>query len=106
MADYSGASKIYTIIVSCGTAIATSTHVALKLKEILAEDGIQIHTIQCRVPEVPDYADQADMIVTTAQVPFDLNIPIINGLPFLTGVGIKEVIKEIVTKLKDGEKKP
>ena len=106
MADYSGPSKIYTIVVSCGTAIATSTHVALKLKEMLAEGGVQIHTIQCRVPEVPDYAEQADMVVTTAQVPFDLNIPIINGLPFLTGVGIEEVIKEIIVTLKDGEKKP
>ncbi len=97
-------SRIYTIVVSCGTAIATSTHVALKLKEILPERGFQIHTIQCRVSEVPDYADQADLVVTTAQVPYDLNIPVINGLPFLTGVGIKEVIEEIIVKLSAGEK--
>jgi PTS system galactitol-specific IIB component len=97
-------SKTYTIIVSCGTAIATSTHVALKLKELLAEEGLTIHTIQCRVPEVPVYADQADMVVTTAQVPYDLDIPIINGLPFLTGLGIKEVISEIEQTLTQGEK--
>lgn len=96
--------KIYTIVVSCGTAIATSTHVALKLKEILSEKGLQIHTIQCRVTEVSDYADHADLVVTTAQVPFDINIPIINGLPFLTGVGLKEVIEEIVKALTEGEK--
>jgi len=95
--------KTYTIIVSCGTAIATSTHVAIKLKELLGERGLTIHTIQCRVPEVPDYADQADMVVTTAQVPFDLTIPIINGLPFLTGLGIKEVIDDIENKLTHGE---
>jgi galactitol PTS system EIIB component len=95
--------KTYTIIVSCGTAIATSTHVALKLKEMLQARGLSIHTIQCRVPEVPDYADQADMVVTTAQVPFDLKIPIINGLPFLTGVGIKEVINSIEKNLTEGE---
>ena len=93
----------YTIIVSCGTAIATSTHVALKLKEMLNERGLSIHTIQCRVPEVPDYADQADLVVTTAQVPFDLKVPVINGLPFLTGLGIKEVIDTIEKKLTEGE---
>ena len=95
--------KTYTIIVSCGTAIATSTHVALKLKELLGERGLTIRTIQCRVPEVTDYADQADMVVTTAQVPFDLTIPLINGLPFLTGLGIKEVIDDIEKKLTQGE---
>jgi galactitol-specific phosphotransferase system IIB component len=71
--------KTYTIIVSCGTAIATSTHVALKLKEFL--------------------------VVTTAQVPFDLPVPVINGLPFLTGVGLKEVIDSIEQELKAGEEK-
>jgi PTS system galactitol-specific IIB component len=97
--------KTYTIIVSCGTAIATSTHVALKLKEFLGERGLSIHTIQCRVAEVPDYADQADLVVTTAQVPFDLPVPVINGLPFLTGVGLKEVIDSIEQELKAGEEK-
>ena len=97
------APKTYTIIVSCGTAIATSTHVALKLKEMLGERGLTIHTIQCRVPEVTDYADQADMVVTTAQVPFDLSIPLVNGLPFLTGLGIKEVIDDIEKILTEGE---
>lgn len=97
--------KEYTIIVSCGTAIATSTHVALKLKELLEEKNLKIRTIQCRIPEVPDYADQADLVVTTAQVPFDLDIPVINGLPFLTGLGIEEVITEIEHTLLEGEKK-
>jgi len=94
--------RTYTIVVSCGTAIATSTHVALKLKEMLGERGLSINTIQCRVSEVTDYADQADLVVTTAQIPFDLPVPVINGLPFLTGVGIKEVIDSIEKKLEAG----
>lgn len=95
--------RTYTIVVSCGTAIATSTHVALKLKEMLGERGLSINTIQCRVSEVTDYADQADLVVTTAQIPFDLPVPVINGLPFLTGVGIKEVIDSIEKELEAGE---
>ena len=95
--------RTHTIVVSCGTAIATSTHVALKLKELLEEKGFSIHTIQCRVSEVTDYADQADLVVTTAQIPFDLKVPVINGLPFLTGVGIKEVIDSIEQVLSTGE---
>mgnify|MGYP001028042502 CR=1 FL=1 len=61
-------SRIYTVVVACGTAIATSTHVAMKLKEILHERGIEIHTVQCRVPEVPSFAENAHLVVATAQV--------------------------------------
>jgi len=88
-------SNVYTIIVSCGTAIATSTHVSVKIKELLADRGLKVKIIQCRVPEVPDYADSADLVVSTAQVPYELDIPIIDGIPFLSGIGIKEVIDEI-----------
>lgn len=96
--------RTYTIVVSCGTAIATSTHVALKLKEELTKKGLSIHTIQCRVPEVPDYAEQADLVVSTAQIPFDLGVPVINGLPFLTGIGEKEVIEKIENTLLNSER--
>lgn len=95
---------VYTIIVSCGTAIATSTHVAIKIKELLTERGLKVNTIQCRVPEVPDYADQADLVVSTAQVPYDLDIPVIDGIPFLSGIGIKEVIDTIEKALISGGK--
>jgi PTS system galactitol-specific IIB component len=88
-------SMIYHIVVACGTAIATSTHVAIKIKELLAERGIKITTTQCRVTEVPSYADGAHLVVSTAQIPYDINVPVINGIAFLTGIGEKEVIDEI-----------
>jgi len=95
MPSNTSAGKIYKIVVACGTAIATSTHVAIKIKELLEERGLKIHTIQCRVPEVPSLAPDADLVVATAQVPYDINVPVVNGIPFLTGIGIKEVIDEI-----------
>ena len=93
--------KVYKIVVACGTAIATSTHVAIKIKELLEERGLKIHTIQCRVPEVPSLAPDADLVVATAQVPFDIDIPVVDGIPFLTGIGIKEVIEKIEMLLKN-----
>lgn len=95
MTDDAGSLKTYHIVVACGTAIATSTHVAIKIKEVLAERGIKITTTQCRVSEVPSYTSGASLIVSTAQVPFDLEVPVVNGLAFLTGVGEKEVIDKI-----------
>lgn len=99
MPSSSASGKIYKIVVACGTAIATSTHVAMKLKELLEERGLKVHTIQCRVPEVPSFAPDADLVIATAQVPYDIEIPVVNGIPFLTGIGIKEVVDEIQTLL-------
>lgn len=89
------APRLYKIIVACGTAIATSTHVSIKVKELLGERGLKVHTIQCRAVEVPNLALDADVVVSTAQVPFKIPIPIVDGIPFLTGIGVKEVIDQI-----------
>jgi len=99
MPSSSSAAKIFKVVVACGTTIATSTHVSMKLKELLEERGLQVHTIQCRVPEVPALAPDADLVVATAQVPYDINIPVVDGIPFLTGIGIKEVVDKIETIL-------
>lgn len=87
--------RLHKIVVACGTAIATSTHVSIKLKELLEERGLKVHTIQCRVPEVPHLAPDAELVVATAQVPYDIGVPVIDGIPFLTGIGVKEVIDRI-----------
>lgn len=92
--------KIYKIVVACGTAIATSTHVAIKVSELLEQRGLKIHTIQCRVPEVPSLAPDADLVIATAQVPYEIDIPIVDGIPFLTGIGEEEVIDKIEELLK------
>lgn len=91
--------RIYKIIVACGTAIATSTLVSIKVKELLAERGLKVYTNQCRVIEVPSLAPGADLIIATAQVPFDIDIPVVDGIP-LTGIGIKEVIDHIESLLR------
>lgn len=95
MVSAGSSGKMYKIVVSCGTAIATSTHVSIRVKELLAERGLKVHTTQCRVTEVPFYAPDADLVISTAQVPYDISVPVIDGIPFLTGIGVKEVIDRI-----------
>ena len=101
MTSSTSSGKIYKVVVACGTAIATSTHVAMKLTELLEERGLKIQTTQCRVPEVPMLAPNADLVVSTAQVPYEIDIPVVNGIPFLTGIGVKEVIDQIEKLLKN-----
>ena len=56
------------ILVACGTAIATSTVVAKAIEEALDKRGIQATLQQCKASEVPNLAQDFDLIVTTTPV--------------------------------------
>lgn len=91
-----------TVIVSCGTAIATSTVAAKAIEEACKKAGIAVITKQCKAAEIPIYLEQgADLIVTTSQMRFDPGIPVVKGLAFLTGIGTEAVVNEILDILKD-----
>jgi PTS system galactitol-specific IIB component len=91
-----------TVIVSCGTAIATSTVVAKAIEEACKAEGISVITKQCKAAEIARVVDQgADLIVTTSQIRYDPGIPVIQGLAFLTGIGKDKVLEEILGHLRD-----
>ena len=90
-----------TVIVSCGTAIATSTVAAKAIEEACKEAGIAVVTKQCKAAEIKNFLDGADLIVTTSQLRFDPGIPVIKGLAFLTGIGRDAVIQEVLDILRD-----
>jgi PTS system galactitol-specific IIB component len=90
-----------TVIVSCGTGIATSTVVAKSIEEACKAAGISVITKQCKAAEIQVLIDQgADLIVTTSQMRSDPGIPVIRGLAFLTGIGKDKVLEEIIAILK------
>ncbi len=93
--------KTKVVLVACGTAIATSTVVAKAIEEACKEAGINVRTRQAKAAEVPTLAKDADLIVTTTPLSKDLGVPVIQGLPFLTGIGRDQVLKEIIEALKD-----
>ena len=88
------------ILVACGTAIATSTVVAIAIEEAMKARGIPVITRQCKATEVRGLAPGYDLIVTTTPVPKDLTVPVIQTLAFLTGVGKEAVIEQIANALK------
>ena len=82
------------ILVACGTGIATSTVVTLKLQEALKARNISADVKQCKVSEIGRRTD-VDLIVTTTTYE-NPNIPVFRSLSFLTGVGIEKDIDSIV----------
>jgi|LGOV01.1.fsa_nt_gb PTS system galactitol-specific IIB component len=89
------------VLVACGTGIATSTMAAKKLEAALAARGLdkEVKISQCKVSELPYRADEFDLIIVTSRVAQEINTPIVQGLPFLTGVGIDKTVDEVVEKL-------
>ncbi len=89
------------ILVACGTAIATSTVVARKIEEELEKRGLSVSTTQCKASEVPSKVEGHDLVVTTTFVSGTGDVPVIQTVSFLTGVGIEADIDKIIGHLKE-----
>lgn len=87
------------VLVACGTGIATSTVVTIKIKEALEKNGIAADVQQCKVSELESKISNVSLIVTTTSYTND-KIPVIRAISFLTGVGIEKDIEKIVNILK------
>lgn len=87
------------ILVACGTAIATSTVVANKVKELLEARGVDVVIEQCKAAEAPSKAANFDLIVTTTPVGDVGDTPVVRTVSFLSGVGMEKDIDLIMEKL-------
>jgi len=94
------AAKAIRILVACGTAIATATVVATKLKEVFKKLGVPLTVVQCKASEVSGkvMVFQPHVIVATTPVSEGAarGVPVVNGVPFLTGIGEQETIDKIL----------
>ncbi|MGE5483604.1 MAG: PTS sugar transporter subunit IIB [Ignavibacteriales bacterium] len=89
------------ILVSCGSGVATSMHVAVKLREEATKAGLRVSVDGCSVNELPYRSGSYDVIVSTAQVPFDLAKPVFNAVPFLTGLGEEPLLVRILNTVRE-----
>ncbi|MFL2101961.1 PTS galactitol transporter subunit IIB [Marinilactibacillus psychrotolerans] len=89
------------ILVACGGAIATSTVVAEKIRELLKKEKIDADIRQLRISELQSNKDNADLIVTTAKVKKDYGVPLIHGVGFITGINQEKVEQQILKELKN-----
>lgn len=82
------------VLIICGTGVATSTVVAMKVRDHLAEVGIPAEVTQGKVMDLLS-GTNADLIVATTQVPESVTLPVIAALPLITGFGEEAVFDEI-----------
>jgi PTS system galactitol-specific IIB component len=90
------------ILVACGTGVCTSTMAVNKLKDALEKRGklklVKIN--QCKIAEIASMASDNDLVVATTQVSAKINIPVVTGTAFLTGIGVDKVVEQIIDHLK------
>ncbi|WKY47760.1 PTS sugar transporter subunit IIB [Eubacteriaceae bacterium ES3] len=91
------------VLVACGTALATSTVVAKKIEQIAHENGIECQIIQSKASDAVIKAEEfhPDLIVCTCSLDADLDIPILNGRAFLTGINVLSITEELVKILRE-----
>lgn len=88
------------VIVACGGAVATSTVAANKIVDLCKENGVDVEIIQCRISEIKSYLDGVSLVVPTSRLKQDLGVPVISGMPFISGIGEEELKKKILDVLK------
>lgn len=89
------------IVLACGAGVATSTLVAQKVSKLLNDNGFegQYEIVQCAISEAKETCDVdgADLLVATTVKPEGLECPYVSGVPFMTGVGLVEAQKAVLT---------
>lgn len=89
------------VIVACGGAVATSTIAANKIMELCKKNGIDVEICQIRISEIESNLTGASLICTTSNVKRDFGIPLVKGMPFISGIGVEKTEKAILDVLKE-----
>ena len=90
------------ILVCCGTGIATSTVANDAIKRICRKYEIDAPDQQGKVVEIPSKLNtfSPDVIISTTNVSCNTKgVPVVSGLPFLTGVGMDKLENDLLAVL-------
>ena len=86
------------ILLACGSGVCTSTTARKKVEEMLDAHGYhgQYEITQCTVAEATPKSVNFDMLIATTMAPKGLQCPYVNGVCYLTGVGVDKANQEIL----------
>jgi len=88
------------ILCTCGTGVATCSFISSEIVRFLEENDIEAEVIHCRMSDIESCYDEADLIVSTCQLPPRIDRPQVSGVPFITGDGLEDVKLQILKYLK------
>ena len=68
--------------------------------ELGKKNGIEIDICQVRISEIESNLSGASLIVTTSKVKRDYGVPLITGMPFISGIGVEKTERAILDVLR------
>ncbi|ACZ08591.1 Galactitol-specific phosphotransferase enzyme IIB component [Sebaldella termitidis] len=84
------------IIVACGSGVATSQTVASKVEKLLKEKKINAKVEAVDIKSLKTYLKQSDVYISIVPAKEEVGIPVLSGIPFLTGVGVNEELEKLI----------
>jgi PTS system galactitol-specific IIB component len=88
--------KKYRIASVCGAGLATSTWIATRLKESLAERGLEVDITEMKIMDLALSAANYDLIVSASRLGQGYDAPTVVSTSILTGIGFEDTVDEIV----------
>ncbi|MFB5662236.1 PTS sugar transporter subunit IIB [Alteribacillus sp. HJP-4] len=88
------------VIVACGSGVATSQTVALKVQKILSENKVKANVEAVDIKSLDQYIPHSDVYIAITGGTKSYNIPTLNGIAFLTGMGMEEETDQLIKILK------
>lgn len=90
------------IFVACGSGVATSQTVASKISSMCEDNGLEVIVEAVDIKSLESIIDQCDIYVSiVSSGANNWNVPTINGIPFLTGIGMDEEFEKLQEYVRD-----
>lgn len=84
------------IIVACGSGVATSQTVASKVNRLLKERKVDAEVEAVDLKSVDRYMNSSVAYIAITKTNKEYPIPVINGITFLTGVGMEQELQRLI----------
>ena len=89
-----------TILVACGSGVATSTIAQEAVKEIAKKADVKVKVIKATIAEVPDKQKDVDIVLTTANYRQPLDKPYMSVFGLISGVNKAATEKKLTDLIK------
>lgn len=89
------------ILVVCGSGVATSMHVAYKLREYFRKAKVPTIIDGAGNNELAGRIANYDIVLSNAEVTVKTDKPVFNAVPMLTGIGEKELVEKVIEKARE-----
>jgi PTS system galactitol-specific IIB component len=89
-------SRKYRIASVCGAGLATSTWIATRLRDSLAERGLDVDITEMKIMDLALSASNYDLIVSASNLGQVYDVPVVVSTSVLTGIGFDETVDKIV----------